>query len=162
MLTIVPVILFVCFTTMAHANGRKPIGAVAVKSTIETLGGQTNELFNVRLANGTNDLMELEAKSGGAKQIIKLSRIDKIIYVGISTSDTNYAAFDVFMNHSDTSNRFELKIMDNGNPLNLKGHTRDETIFEVPVAACKMVIFSPQGKLHEDPNWPVHTGEAKK
>ena len=46
-----------CLTITALANGRKPVASVAVKAVVETSAG-TNEIFNVRLASGTNELME--------------------------------------------------------------------------------------------------------
>ena len=107
-----------CLTITALANGRKPVASVAVKAVVETSAG-TNEIFNVRLASGTNELMEFEAKNGPVKQIIKLSMVNKIAFIEASRANTNYAVFEVFLNATNISKKFEFKVMDNGNPFNL-------------------------------------------
>jgi hypothetical protein len=162
MLPSLVLVLLTSFSVAARANGTKPIGNVAMKAILETSTGETNQIFNACIGAGTNEVTELEAKSGAARQIIRLSRIEKLVYVEFSPANTNYAVFDVLLKGASASRRLELKIIDGATPLNLKGMTSDRTRFEVPLTDCKTVVFSPQGELHKDPAWPVGTSSEKK
>lgn len=156
------VVLAAGLTITALANGRKPVANIAVKATVETSDGKTHEIFNVHITGGTNDATELQARDGVVKQVIKLSQIEKIVFLSPAAANTNFAVFDVFKTGSTNVNRLEVKINDNGNPLSLSGMTREKTSLEVALTDCKAVAFSPQGELHNEKEWPVVTPAQKK